>query len=163
MKVTDHIAQAKDTLVSFEILPPLKGKTINTIYNHLDPLMEFKPSFINVTYHRSETMFKKKADGTFEKVEVRKRPGTVAQLVIKYDWYDPNAKVKSTDIGKAGTTLNATDIKYSTLGFGYVYYISENLKLVLWYDKITNEKTQLPAYIKDLKDDVFTCRLQFRF
>jgi methylenetetrahydrofolate reductase (NADPH) len=78
MKVTDHIAQAKDTLVSFEILPPLKGKTINTIYSHLDPLMEFKPSFINVTYHRSETMFKKKTDGTFEKVEVRKRPGTVA-------------------------------------------------------------------------------------
>ncbi|MEN9571979.1 MAG: hypothetical protein RL172_3210 [Bacteroidota bacterium] len=78
MKVTDHIAQAKDTLVSFEILPPLKGKSINTIYNHLNPLMEFKPSFINVTYHRSETMFKKKADGTFEKVEVRKRPGTVA-------------------------------------------------------------------------------------
>ena len=52
MKVTDHIAQAKDTLVSFEILPPLKGKTINTIYNNLDPFMEFKPSFINVTYHR---------------------------------------------------------------------------------------------------------------
>ena len=78
MKVTEHISQAKNTLVSFEILPPLKGKTIQSIYNHLDPLMEFKPSFINVTYHRSETMFKKKADGTFEKVEVRKRPGTVA-------------------------------------------------------------------------------------
>lgn len=78
MKVTDHIAQSTGTLVSFEILPPLKGKTINTIYNHLNPLMEFKPSFINVTYHRSETMFKKKADSTFEKVEVRKRPGTVA-------------------------------------------------------------------------------------
>ncbi len=78
MKVTEHIANAKDTLVSFEILPPLKGKTINTIYGHLDPLMEFKPAFINVTYHRSETMFKKKLDGTFEKVEIRKRPGTVA-------------------------------------------------------------------------------------
>jgi len=78
MKVTDHIAQAKKTLISFEILPPLKGKSINSIYSHLDPLMEFKPSFINVTYHRSETMFKKKVDGTFEKVEVRKRPGTVA-------------------------------------------------------------------------------------
>lgn len=78
MKVTDHIAQAKDTLVSFEILPPLKGKTIQSIYDHLDPLMEFNPSFINVTYHRSETMFKKKSDGTFVKVEVRKRPGTVA-------------------------------------------------------------------------------------
>ena len=78
MKVTEHIARAKDSLVSFEVLPPLKGKTINSIYNHLDPLMEFKPAFINVTYHRSETMFKKKADGTFDKVEVRKRPGTVA-------------------------------------------------------------------------------------
>lgn len=78
MKVTDHISQATKTLVSFEILPPLKGKTIQSIYDHLDPLMEFKPPFINVTYHRSETMFKKKADGTFEKVEVRKRPGTVA-------------------------------------------------------------------------------------
>jgi methylenetetrahydrofolate reductase (NADPH) len=77
MKVIDHIRQAKDTLVSFEILPPLKGKTISSIYNHLDPLMEFKPSFINVTYHRSEQIFKKKPDGTFEKVEVRKRPGTV--------------------------------------------------------------------------------------
>ena len=78
MKVTEHIQQAKQTLVSFEILPPLKGKTINSIYEHLDPLMEFKPAFINVTYHRSETMFKKKADGSFDKVEVRKRPGTVA-------------------------------------------------------------------------------------
>jgi len=77
MKVIDHIRNAKNTLVSFEILPPLKGKTISSIYEHLDPLMEFKPSFINVTYHRSETMFKKKTDGTFEKVEVRKRPGTV--------------------------------------------------------------------------------------
>jgi methylenetetrahydrofolate reductase (NADH) len=77
MKVTDHIKEAKDTVVSFEILPPLKGKTIESIYNHLDPLMEFKPAFINVTYHRSEQVFKKKADGTFEKVEVRKRPGTV--------------------------------------------------------------------------------------
>jgi methylenetetrahydrofolate reductase (NADPH) len=77
MHVTDHIAQAKDTLVTFEVLPPLKGKTISSLYEHLDPLMEFKPSWINVTYHRSETMFKKILDGTFEKVDVRKRPGTV--------------------------------------------------------------------------------------
>ena len=77
MRVTDHLAQAKDTLITFEILPPLKGKSINSIYDHLDPLMEFKPSWINVTYHRSESMFKKKSDGTFERVEVRKRPGTV--------------------------------------------------------------------------------------
>lgn len=77
MKVTEHIQQAKNTLVSFEILPPLKGKTIESIYNHLDPLMEFKPAFINVTYHRSEQLYKKKTDGTFERIEIRKRPGTV--------------------------------------------------------------------------------------
>ncbi|MGN6603688.1 MAG: methylenetetrahydrofolate reductase [NAD(P)H] [Ginsengibacter sp.] len=77
MKVTEHINQSKGTTISFEILPPLKGKTIESIYSHLDPLMEFKPAFINVTYHRSEQVFKKKADGTFEKVEIRKRPGTV--------------------------------------------------------------------------------------
>lgn len=77
MKVIEHINEATKTLVSFEILPPLKGKGINALWEHLDPLMEFNPSFINVTYHRSESMFKKKTDGTFEKVEVRKRPGTV--------------------------------------------------------------------------------------
>jgi methylenetetrahydrofolate reductase (NADPH) len=91
MKVIDHINQAKDTLVSFEILPPLKGKTISSIYNHLDPLMEFKPSFINVTYHRSEHIFKKKTDGTFEKVEVRKRPGTVAICAAIMNHYKVDA------------------------------------------------------------------------
>jgi methylenetetrahydrofolate reductase (NADPH) len=91
MKVIDHIRQAKDTLVSFEILPPLKGKTINSIYEHLDPLMEFKPSFINVTYHRSEHVFKKKADGTFDKVEVRKRPGTVGICAAVMNHYKVDA------------------------------------------------------------------------
>jgi methylenetetrahydrofolate reductase (NADPH) len=87
MKVIDHINQAKDTLVSFEILPPLKGKGIQGLYKHLDPLMEFKPAFINVTYHRSEHVFKKNADGSFQKVVVRKRPGTesiCAAIMNKY-------------------------------------------------------------------------------
>ena len=91
MKVIDHIRQATQTLVSFEILPPLKGKTINSIYNHLDPLMEFKPAFINVTYHRSEHIFKKKQDGTFEKVEVRKRPGTVGICAAIMNHYQVDA------------------------------------------------------------------------
>lgn len=88
MKVTDHIRQAKDTLISFEVLPPLKGKGIEALYRHLDPLMEFKPSFINVTYHRSEHVFKKRTDGSFEKVIVRKRPGTesiCAAIMNKYN------------------------------------------------------------------------------
>jgi methylenetetrahydrofolate reductase (NADPH) len=88
MKVIDHINQAKDTIISFEILPPLKGKGIQSLYNHLDPLMELKPSFINVTYHRSEHVFKKNTDGTFRKVVVRKRPGTesiCAAIMNKYN------------------------------------------------------------------------------
>ena len=76
MKVIEHINQAKNTLVSFEILPPLKGKGIQSLYQHLDPLMEFNPAYINVTYHRSEHVFKKTPDGNFQKVVVRKRPGT---------------------------------------------------------------------------------------
>ena len=91
MKVIDHIQQAKDTLVSFEVLPPLKGKNIASLYQHLDPLMEFKPSFINVTYHRSEHIFKKKHDGTFEKVEVRKRPGTVGICAAIMNHYQIDA------------------------------------------------------------------------
>ncbi len=91
MKVIEHIRESKGTKVSFEILPPLKGKTISSIYDHLDPLMEFKPAFINVTYHRSETMFKKKTDGTFEKVEVRKRPGTVGICAAIMNHYQIDA------------------------------------------------------------------------
>jgi len=91
MHVTAHLAKAKDTLVSFEILTPLNGKTITSIYDHLDPLMEFKPSWINVTYHRSETMFKKKTDGTFEKVDVRKRPGTVGICAAIMNHYNIDA------------------------------------------------------------------------
>lgn len=85
------------------------------------------------------------------------------QVGVKYDWYDPNTKVKRDDIGKAGSNQNAANIKFSTLGFGYIWYITENAKLVLWYDKIMNEKTQLTGYTSDVKDDVFTCRIQFRF
>jgi len=87
MKVTDHIKNAKETLFSIEILPPLKGKDINSIYHGLDPLMEFKPAFIDVTYHREEFVLRKRKDGGFDKVYTRKRPGTVAicaALMNKY-------------------------------------------------------------------------------
>ena len=91
MKITEHIKAAKETLISFEILPPLKGKTIESIYNHLDPLMEFRPCFINVTYHRSEQVFKKRADGSFDRIEVRKRPGTVGICAAIMNHYKVDA------------------------------------------------------------------------
>ena len=87
MKVTEHIKEANDTLFSFEILPPLKGKSIGSIYDGIDPLMEFKPKFINVTYHREEFIYKERDNGLLEKIAIRKRPGTVgicAAIMNKY-------------------------------------------------------------------------------
>ena len=91
MHVTEHLAKAKDTLVSFEVLPPLKGRTISYIYDHLDPLMEFKPAWINVTYHRSETLIRKNAAGVEERVDVRKRPGTVGICAAIMNHYNVDA------------------------------------------------------------------------
>lgn len=91
MKITEHIAQAKETLLSYEILPPLKGKDISSIYQHLDPLMEFKPSWINVTYHRVESVFKKLPNGSFEKIQMRKRPGTVGICAALKNHYGVDA------------------------------------------------------------------------
>jgi hypothetical protein len=85
------------------------------------------------------------------------------QLIVKYDWYDPNGKVKETEIGQTGTNLTAADIQFNTLGIGYVYHFNSQTKLIFYYDIVNNEHTQLAGYTADLKDDVFTCRLQFRF
>ncbi len=85
------------------------------------------------------------------------------QLLLKYDWYDPNTKVSGNEIGAAGSNFTAANIKYHTIGLGYINYLTENVKIVLYYAKVTNEKTQLTGFTSDVKDDVFTCRLQFRF
>lgn len=78
MKVTDHIRNANGkTLFTIEILPPLKGENIRNLFDNLDPLMEFKPPFIDVTYHREEYVYKKMESGLLEKRSTRKRPGTV--------------------------------------------------------------------------------------
>ncbi len=78
MKITEHIKSAKETMFSFEILPPLKGQNIHSLYDSIEPLMEFKPPFIDVTYHREEFIYKDKGNGLLEKRATRKRPGTVA-------------------------------------------------------------------------------------
>lgn len=88
MKVTEHIEKAKSkTLFSFEILPPKKGDNLQTIFSNIDPLMEFNPPFIDVTYHREEYEYKELPNGLLEKIITRKRPGTVgicAALQLKY-------------------------------------------------------------------------------
>jgi methylenetetrahydrofolate reductase (NADPH) len=85
MKITEHFRDAGTRKVSFELLPPLKGDNMEKIYNTLDPLMEFKPPYINVTYHREEVVYKKHDNGLLERRIVRKRPGTVAiSAAIKF-------------------------------------------------------------------------------
>ncbi|HNW98969.1 MAG TPA: methylenetetrahydrofolate reductase [NAD(P)H] [Bacteroidales bacterium] len=87
MKVSEYIRCSNKPYITFEILPPLKGKSIESLYGILDPLMDFKPPFINVTYHSSEYTYKERPNGYLEKVLIRKRPGTVgicASIMFRY-------------------------------------------------------------------------------
>ena len=84
-------------------------------------------------------------------------------LAFKYDIYDPNNKLSSKEIGLPGTNTHAGDIKYNTFGAGYIYFADAHLKFLIWYDVIRNETTQLNGYTSDIKDNIFTLRVQFRF
>jgi methylenetetrahydrofolate reductase (NADPH) len=88
MKITQHIAEAKSTLFSFELLPPLKGENIQRIHHTVERLMEFDPAFVDVTYHREEYVYHEVQSGLLQKRTVRKRPGTVgicAAISHKYN------------------------------------------------------------------------------
>lgn len=136
MKVTEHLSRADKTLLSFEILPPLKGKSVQNIYDVLDPLMEFKPAFINVTYHRSEYIYKKRGDERFDKVFIRKRPGTVgicAAIQFKYK-IDSVAHIICGGFTKEETEDALIDLSY--LGIDNV--------LLLRGDASKNERDFIP-------------------
>ena len=87
LKVNEAIEKADKTLFSFELLPPLKGQNIENIQSTIDPLMDFKPAFVNVTYHQEEFRYKELSNGLLEKKTIRKRPGTVgitAAIMYRY-------------------------------------------------------------------------------
>ncbi len=91
---------------------------------------------------------------------------TKHQIVVKYDWYDPNTKVSGDQLGASSSKLSATDIKYSTLGLGYNYKFDNNIKISLYYDMVTNETSKnlvSKALWKDIPDNVFTVRFQYKF
>jgi phosphate-selective porin len=96
--------------------------------------------------------------------------GMSNQLVLKYDEYDPNTDVAGSAIGKPGTNFSAADVKYSTLGIGWIYHWDANVKFTVYYDVVTNEKVysattdkSLYAFTNDLKDNVLTVRMQYKF
>ncbi len=85
------------------------------------------------------------------------------QIVAKYDWYDPNVKTSGTEIGKTITKTKLADIRFDTYGFGITYHMNANLKIVMYYDIVKNEKTLIKGYANDIKDNVATVRMQFKF
>jgi hypothetical protein len=91
--------------------------------------------------------------------------GDKDQFVVKYDVFDPNTDVAGDEIGGiAAAKLGAGDIKYSTLGLGLVHYWDDNIKLVLYYDSVSNEtSSKLAGFDTDLSDNVFTFRIQYKF
>ncbi|PIB32825.1 methylenetetrahydrofolate reductase [NAD(P)H] [Gaetbulibacter sp. 5U11] len=92
MKVTEHIIRGEGkTQFSFEILPPLKGQHIQSIFDNIDPLMAFNPPFIDVTYHREEYVYKDLGDGLLKKQVVKKRPGTVGICAAIQNRYNVDA------------------------------------------------------------------------
>jgi methylenetetrahydrofolate reductase (NADPH) len=152
MKVVEHIKAAKGkTLFSLEIFPPKKGDSINTLFSHIDPLMEFKPPFIDVTYHREEYVYKSRGNGLLEKKTTRKRPGTVgicAAIKNKYG-VDPVPHIICGGFNREETENALIDLNF--LGIDNV--------LVLRGDSIAEEKTFRPepdgnAYALDLVNQV---------
>ncbi len=152
MKVTEHLQKAAGkTLFSIEILPPLKGRSMQEIYQGIDPLLEFNPSFIDVTYHREEYVYKKRPDGFLEKKSVRKRLGTVgicAAIMNKYG-IDAVPHIICGGFSKDETENALIDLSF--LGIDNV--------LVLRGDSIKTEGSFVPepdgnAYAIDLLEQV---------
>lgn len=115
MKVTEHLNRANgNTLFSIEILPPLKGKSIQSIYNILDPIMQFKPAFVDVTYHREEYVYKRRENGLLEKFSIRKRPGTVSICAAILNHYnvDPVPHIICGGFSKEETENALIELNY---------------------------------------------------
>jgi methylenetetrahydrofolate reductase (NADPH) len=137
MRVIDLLNNAKKTLFSFELLPPLRGHNISFIYKTIDPLMEFNPSFINVTYHQEEVIYKKHASGLLEKKTIKKRPGTVAiSAAIKYKY--PEVEVVPHLICGG---FSKEETEYALIDF---HYLGIDNILALRGDAPKNQRTFTP-------------------
>ena len=84
-------------------------------------------------------------------------------LVLKYDIYDPNRHVSGNEIGNTGSNTKVGDVKFKTFGAGYIYFADTHIKMLVWYDVVRNENTMLDGFTSDIKDNIFTFRIQYRF
>ena len=88
---------------------------------------------------------------------------TKHSIVVKYDWYDPNTEISGTEIGIANSKSPKADMAYSTLGLGYMYRMNNNVRIMAYYDMVSNEKVLVKNYFEDLKDNLVTVRVQYKF
>lgn len=152
MKVTDYFNKADgETLFTFEVLPPLKGQNIQTLFDHIDPLMEFKPPFIDVTYHREEYIYKKRENGLLERKSVRKRPGTVGMCAAIQNHYKVDAV---PHIICGGFTKEETEnalIDLNFLGIDNVLVLQGDVRKP---DRIFNPEPDGHAYASELLSQI---------
>ena len=85
------------------------------------------------------------------------------ELVLKYEWFDPNSLVSGKQLLKSNN-FSGSDIKYEAIGYGLNIMLSENIKLMCYYNNVKNEIAgNIQDYNRNLKDDIYTVRLQLKF
>lgn len=154
MKITEHIQQANGkSLFSFEILPPLKGQNIQSIFDAIDPLMEFNPAFIDVTYHREEFEYIERPDGLLEKRIVRKRPGTVGICAAIQNKYKVDAvpHILCGGFSKEDTENFLIDLDF--LGINNVVALrGDAIKTEIYFKPDKNGHSHANELVKQIKD-----------
>ncbi|MBL0046835.1 MAG: porin [Bacteroidetes bacterium] len=126
-----------------------------------------KSSTLNMDVQPTTDIYKRHIDGAYFYF-IQTIGKTKLQTVVKYDWFDPNTKIKGNQIGAKGNTgkannFTSADIKYSTLGLGIIYNWDDNVRLTAYYAMVQNEKTQLTGFTQDIPDNVFTFRVMYKF
>ena len=136
MKVVDLIKNTDNTAFSFEVLPPIKGTSIEKLYHDVDTLLDFNPQYINITTHRSEYVYKELGNGLFERTRLRRRPGTVAVAAALHNKYNITTVPHILCSG-----FSREDIEYELLD---LQFLGITDLLVLRGDKAKHESTFSP-------------------
>lgn len=142
----------------------LKSEFVTGKQPGIAPSDDVKPARASRSFNEQpETdIYNRKFNGFFIWL-VQEIPTTQLQVIANYDIYDANTFVKGTNIGLPATNTTSADIKFENIGAGLVYYATKQVKLVLYFDHPINEKTSLTEFATDIRDDVFTARLQYKF
>ncbi|MCK9408237.1 MAG: porin [Bacteriovoracaceae bacterium] len=165
-------------------MPSLGGASLRCEYNFgTQPGTSSSNSFYNPSTIQTLDIAGNKTKSTIETTNLYQRHfyglyismlqniGTKHQVVLRYDVLDPNSEIDGSEIGAAGKLTTLGDLKFSTIGAGYIYHLDDNVKFVFYYEKVENETvngtvaatSSLSQYTKDVNDNVFTFRMQYRF